>query len=139
MEYDLVFLTKKIQKNHFCLKFVIIIFSSKWYNKSLISSCFTIFQNYFTHRTPQKKALGFWSWHAWLAILAYFWYMADLGWVITRSSYKIFFSKSSDHPEHFSYSWYLLKMDTFWATDDWTFPQNHHFGPKSVRKSLPAG
>ena len=43
----------------------------------------------------------------------------DLGWVITRSSYKIFFSRCSYHSEHFSYLLFFLKIITSRPTDDW--------------------
>ena len=60
-------------------------------------------------------------------------YIPDLGWVLTRSSYKIFFSESSHHPEHFSYLSFCFKMNTSEATGDWNLLKKRDFKLKFVQ------
>ena len=89
-----LFSVQKNQKFHFCPKSSKFILTSIALYKILILSCFTIFQPYLTYRTPQKKALGFWTCHSKSVFFGYIQCKLDSGWVITRSSSKnIFFEK----------------------------------------------
>ena len=89
-----LFSVQKNEKFYFCPKSSKIILTSIAEYKIIILSCFTIFQPYLTYRTSQKKALGFWTCHSKSVIFGYIQCILDLGWVITRSSYKnIFFEK----------------------------------------------
>ena len=123
----------KIQKFHFWVKSSKIILTSIALIKTFILSCFTIFQPYLTYRTSQKKALWFWTCHSKSAIFGHIQCIPDLGWVIMRSSYKIFFSKSSHHPEHFSYLSFCFKMNTSEATGDWNLLKKRDFKLKFVQ------
>ena len=54
-----LFFDQKIQKFHFCLKSLKMIFSKFCRYKMFILSCFTIFQPHSTYKTSIKKPLGF--------------------------------------------------------------------------------
>ena len=71
-----------------------------------------------------------------------FWTKSGKSW-FGRSSYEeflqIFFSKSSDDSEHFSYLWHILKMNTYSCRAQWSSSENRHFWLISPLKILPSG
>ena len=82
------FFDKKKFFQLFFLKSLKMIFFKIWFSKMFISSNSTISQHYFVSRTPQKKALWFWSLYGKSAIFPYKRIYDSNEELLTRSSYK---------------------------------------------------
>ena len=48
---------------------------------------------------------------------------------------KLFLSKSLDDSEHFSYLWYILKMNTYSCRAQWSSSENRHFWLISLKNA----